>query len=716
MQNLLIAVIYSAVFVVLFIFAYKTLDTGSQQSLQVWLTAGILSVILGKYLLERFFTSPLNVLANCISILIALIFDPNKNFLWCVLIIIISIILLWSTIVVCTSKKEYKYKDTLYKGLVYVGKAKLIFSLVFLVYTYQYLAQQKLFDIFIISIVLWLDMVYVSFIEKVVCCFRRQVQKSDSIYGVIDGKISNKLYKLTITCGKKQLDFSDICVVKNSIGKYVVSKIVSINQDINEYKYIIQLTDLVLEHDKIGFNVFHNSIISIENSVSKIDMTTIDENVKKDILSMLNKKEYKDCIGYVAENSEINTINFVLFNYKHNYIFEGMIATSDINGINTLFQIVSAVTKKDENGALRVVAQKLGSYDKDNRLINHVKWLPEMYSPVYVAEQITGNQIADSTIGVLPNSNYQIQLSNINQLVTYNTAILGILGIGKSCLAFELIKKVVDKNIKVICIDISEQYATYNGLLSYVEKAKFNLDSEELIGRLNSNSSRRGSSDTKIYEWGNAFDYKSLMKADIKRFIEDENKMVSITNPNKYIITKPQQLNFGKPDGEFIELSIVEKTRMLTESIFECAREIGLSNSAKYLIVFEEAHSLIPEFNSVAAKGDESHSNAIAKIILQGRKYGLGSLLITQRTANVSKSALCQCNTIFAMRSYDDTSKAFLDNFIGSTYSTLLPSLEERTAIVTGKGVDCKMPIIITLNDKSLFEKYTENNREETVL
>ena len=90
-------------------------------------------------------------------------------------------------------------------------------------------------------------------------------------------------------------------------------------------------------------------------------------------------------------------------------------------------------------------------------------------------------------------------------------------------------------------------------------------------------------------------------------------------------------------------------------------------------------------------------------MILQGRKYGLGSLVITQRTANVSKSILNQCNTIFAMRVFDDTGKGFLENYIGSDYANTLPTLDERHAIAIGKGVRLKQPVILQLNDRAQF-------------
>ena len=100
-----------------------------------------------------------------------------------------------------------------------------------------------------------------------------------------------------------------------------------------------------------------------------------------------------------------------------------------------------------------------------------------------------------------------------------------------------------------------------------------------------------------------------------------------------------------------------------------------------------------------ANPGDQSASNGTAKVILQGRKYGLGSFVVTQRTANISKSILNQCNTIFALRVFDDTGKQFLENYIGSDYANVLPTLEERHCIAVGKAMKLKQPIILKLND-----------------
>lgn len=132
---------------------------------------------------------------------------------------------------------------------------------------------------------------------------------------------------------------------------------------------------------------------------------------------------------------------------------------------------------------------------------------------------------------------------------------------------------------------------------------------------------------------------------------------------------------------------------------------MGMSDAARVCLVYEEAHSLVPEWNSVAFDGDKTATAGTARAILQGRKYGMGCLLITQRTANVTKTILNQCNTIFAMRTFDDTGKEFLSNYVGRDYAETLSSLPERQAVFYGRASSCENPVLIRLNDKDVFRK-----------
>jgi DNA helicase HerA-like ATPase len=148
-------------------------------------------------------------------------------------------------------------------------------------------------------------------------------------------------------------------------------------------------------------------------------------------------------------------------------------------------------------------------------------------------------------------------------------------------------------------------------------------------------------------------------------------------------------------------------THIVSEAALELAQKLGMADDgkAKICLVYEEAHSLVPEWNSTASEGDKTATNGTARAILQGRKYGMGCLLITQRTANVTKTILNQCNTIFAMRSFDETGQKFLADYIGKDYAEKLSLLQERHAVFFGKASSCENPVLIRLNDRKDFLK-----------
>jgi len=74
-------------------------------------------------------------------------------------------------------------------------------------------------------------------------------------------------------------------------------------------------------------------------------------------------------------------------------------------------------------------------------------------------------------------------------------------------------------------------------------------------------------------------------------------------------------------------LTPTQVTRIATELCLNEVRSKGMTDHARVCIVFEEAHSLVPEWNSTVNDSDRAAVNGTVKAILQGRKYGLGCLL-----------------------------------------------------------------------------------------
>jgi uncharacterized protein len=75
-------------------------------------------------------------------------------------------------------------------------------------------------------------------------------------------------------------------------------------------------------------------------------------------------------------------------------------------------------------------------------------------------------------------------------------------------------------------------------------------------------------------------------------------------------------------------LTIVQITHIITETVLRLVTHT-FSTRARVCLVYEEAHSLIPEWNSAVNDGDSSAANGTARAILQGPKYGLGCVVVT---------------------------------------------------------------------------------------
>ena len=115
-----------------------------------------------------------------------------------------------------------------------------------------------------------------------------------------------------------------------------------------------------------------------------------------------------------------------------------------------------------------------------------------------------------------------------------------------------------------------------------------------------------------------------------------------------------------------------------------------------YPTLFLLLHTVIPEISTMGTSENASKAtvNSIAQIALQGRKYEIGFIVIAQRTANVSKTVLTQCNSIVTFQELDKTTSDFLSNYMGRDYVDILPTLKPRMAIAMGKAFRSTAPML----------------------
>jgi hypothetical protein len=104
------------------------------------------------------------------------------------------------------------------------------------------------------------------------------------------------------------------------------------------------------------------------------------------------------------------------------------------------------------------------------------------------------------------------------------------------------------------------------------------------------------------------------------------------------------------------------------------------------LLVFEEAHRYVP--NAGEAQYKEAQ-NAIRRIAKEGRKYGIGLMLVSQRPSEVENTVLSQCNSWIVLRLTNSNDKNYVANMLPDNISgltQLLSSFTRREALFVGEA------------------------------
>lgn len=406
------------------------------------------------------------------------------------------------------------------------------------------------------------------------------------------------------------------------------------------------------------------------------------------VMDYLGEDQTCRIVGFIREDSEIANIQFEAI--KNCKCHDGMLIWCNVNGKRIYYQLTNGITfeenlEGDRHGFHIGLAAQLGELDEAQGFLKF-DWVPSMNSPVFCyknPEQAQQNipQVGQFNYGKIPYSNINV---NGNFIKSYNhhTAILGVTGSGKTELAFDLIRHSVNNGIKVICVDLTSQY---KGRMTDLSPEDLSIDN----GVADDLSEMLFDAETGAY--GGGTEKKALSKFS-DTLTEDITKRITtfLTNDNRLGLIQLE------------EISNTKATLWITQIYLSCllnyARK-NLGGCPKILVVLEEAHTVIPEASTMGLGDFDSKGlvGKISQIALQGRKYGVGLLVLAQRTATVSKTVLTQCNTVVSFAGYDDTSMNFLRNIIGDNYVKMIPNLRPLQAVIFGKGVNSQRPILVNI-------------------
>jgi len=114
------------------------------------------------------------------------------------------------------------------------------------------------------------------------------------------------------------------------------------------------------------------------------------------------------------------------------------------------------------------------------------------------------------------------------------------------------------------------------------------------------------------------------------------------------------------------------------------------------LIVCEEAHRYVPN------RGEAQYAaaqTAIRRVAREGRKYGLGLMLVSQRPSDIEETVLSQCNTWIVLRLTNSADQAHVSKMLPDALGGMtaqLSSLPRQEALFVGEGAALPARIRLT--------------------
>ena len=137
--------------------------------------------------------------------------------------------------------------------------------------------------------------------------------------------------------------------------------------------------------------------------------------------------------------------------------------------------------------------------------------------------------------------------------------------------------------------------------------------------------------------------------------------------------------------------------KIVYEALFWSREKSEGGISRPLLVVMEEAHRYLSDrLNGTA-------SEVVQRIVKEGRKYGVGAMVVSQRPSEVNETILSQCGTFFALRLSNPSDRLRVqgtlpDGLVGLL--DVLPILRTGEAIVTGEAAKLPMRCRVTLPAK----------------
>ncbi len=148
---------------------------------------------------------------------------------------------------------------------------------------------------------------------------------------------------------------------------------------------------------------------------------------------------------------------------------------------------------------------------------------------------------------------------------------------------------------------------------------------------------------------------------------------------------------------EVLDIAIGLITRFVYDSMFWGRTESYTGKNRPLLLAYEEAHTYLNK------NDNNSYSkNAVERIFKEGRKFGVGALVISQRPSEISETILAQIGTFIALRLTNSGDQSIVKSSSPDNLNSLidlLPSLRIGEAVIVGESIKIPSRVRVKLNN-----------------
>mgnify|MGYP001765899873 CR=1 FL=1 len=155
--------------------------------------------------------------------------------------------------------------------------------------------------------------------------------------------------------------------------------------------------------------------------------------------------------------------------------------------------------------------------------------------------------------------------------------------------------------------------------------------------------------------------------------------------------------------SEIVHIVVSVLARLIFEALQRYRRGPSEGNPLPTVLVLEEAHNFVrrgKDDDGPASSPTQLCREVFERIAREGRKFGLGLVLSSQRPSELSPTVLAQCNTFLLHRIVNDADQQLVARLVPDNVGGLLrdlPSLPSRQAVLLGWAAP--IPVLVEVDE-----------------